>query len=82
MSDASRSGPGVDGLCNASMFAAVTDATAAGESPELVDTIVGVLTENGPMTEDALLAELDQRGIELGGDSELALDEFLGDRFR
>lgn len=79
MSEASRSGPGVDGLCNASMFAAVTDATAAGESPELVDTIVGVLTENGPMTEDALLAELDQRGIELGGDPELALDEFLGD---
>jgi tetratricopeptide (TPR) repeat protein len=48
-------------------------------SPGLIDVIAGVLAENGPMTEDQLIATLSGRGVDLGDDPEEALAEALGD---
>lgn len=39
--------------------------------------LANVLAENGPMTEKQLIAALGERGVDLGDDPELALDEIL-----
>ncbi|MGH3770877.1 MAG: SEC-C metal-binding domain-containing protein [Pseudonocardiaceae bacterium] len=48
-------------------------------SPGLIDVITGVLAENGPMTEDQLVAALAGRGVDLGDDPDDALLEALDD---
>ena len=45
----------------------------------LIDVIAGVLAENGPMTEDRLLAVVVSRGVDLGDDADDALAEALDD---
>ncbi|MGH3856732.1 MAG: SEC-C metal-binding domain-containing protein [Pseudonocardiaceae bacterium] len=56
----------------------MTDSLPA-TSPALIDVIIGVLAEDGPMTDDQLAAALAARGVDLGDDPDEALDEALGD---
>lgn len=45
--------------------------------PDVVDVVADVLAQNGPLTEEQLLAALVTRGVVLGGDSGEELDEAL-----
>jgi tetratricopeptide (TPR) repeat protein len=45
----------------------------------LVDVIAGVLAEHGSMTEERLVSVLNDRGVVLGADADLALSEALDD---
>ncbi|MGH3832107.1 MAG: SEC-C metal-binding domain-containing protein [Pseudonocardiaceae bacterium] len=56
----------------------MTDALPA-TSPALIDVIIGVLAEDGPLTDDQLAAALAIRGVDLGDDPDEALDEALAD---
>ncbi|MEO7193292.1 MAG: SEC-C metal-binding domain-containing protein [Pseudonocardiaceae bacterium] len=56
----------------------MTDALPA-TSPALIDVIIGVLAEEGPLTDDQIAAALAIRGVDLGDDPDEALDDALGD---
>jgi hypothetical protein len=45
--------------------------------PDVVGVVADVLAQNGPLTEEQLLAALVTRGVVLGGDSGEQLDEAL-----
>ena len=76
--------PGVAGFADSHRLRAATSVRRVAEyfdpwDPELTEQIAAVLAEIGPMSEDQLLSVLEERGVALGDDAELALADALDD---